>query len=69
MVTTKQITTAQETVEVYMDEKIERHILDLIFATRYPENYQLDKIKPLISFGASPRGSINLATVAKCLLF
>ena len=48
VVTTKQIITAQETVrEVYMDEKIERYILDLIFATRYPENYQLDKIKPL----------------------
>ncbi|MEL0225270.1 MAG: MoxR family ATPase [Flavobacteriaceae bacterium] len=70
VVTTKQILTAQATVrEVYMDEKIERYILDLIFATRYPENYQLEKIKPLISFGASPRGSINLATAAKCYAF
>jgi MoxR-like ATPase len=70
VVTTKQILTAQATVrEVYMDEKIERYILDLIFATRYPENYQLDKIKPLISFGASPRGSINLANAAKCYAF
>lgn len=70
VVTTKQILTAQATVrQVYMDEKIERYILDLIFATRYPENYQLEKIKPLISFGASPRGSINLATVAKCYAF
>ena len=52
VVTTKQITTAQATVrEVYMDEKIERYILDLIFATRYPENYQLEKIKPLIIWG------------------
>ncbi len=70
VVTTKQIMSAQATVrQVYMDEKIERYILDLIFATRYPENYQLDKIKPLISFGASPRGSINLATAAKCYAF
>ena len=70
VVTTKQILTAQETVrQVYMDEKIESYILNLIFATRYPENYNLGSIKPLISFGASPRGSINLATAAKCHAF
>ncbi len=70
VVTTKQITTAQSVVrEVYMDEKIEKYILDLIFATRYPERYKLEKLKPLISFGASPRGSINLATAAKCYAF
>lgn len=70
VVTTKQITTAQSVVrEVYMDEKIEKYILDLIFATRYPERYKLEKLKPLISFGASPRGSINLATAAKCFAF
>ena len=70
VVTTKQILTAQETVrEVYMDEKIENYILNLVFATRYPENYNLESIKPLISFGASPRGSINLATAAKCHAF
>ncbi|MDA7710742.1 MoxR family ATPase [Flavobacteriaceae bacterium] len=70
VVSTKQILSAQETVrEVYMDEKIEKYILDLVFATRYPENYHLEKIKPLISFGASPRGSINLATAAKCHAF
>jgi MoxR-like ATPase len=70
VISTKQIITAQETVrEVYMDEKIENYILNLIFATRYPENYKLDSIKPLISFGASPRGSINLATAAKCHAF
>jgi MoxR-like ATPase len=70
VVSTKQILTAQETVrEVYMDEKIENYILNLIFATRHPENYKLDSIKPLISFGASPRGSINLATAAKCHAF
>jgi len=70
VVTTKQILSAQDTVrEVYMDEKIENYILNLVFATRYPENYKLDAIKPLISFGASPRGSINLATAAKCHAF
>ena len=70
VVTTKQILTAQETIpQVYMDEKIEKYILDLIFATRYPEKYNLEAVKPLISFGASPRGSINLATAAKCHAF
>ena len=70
VVTTKQILTAQETVrEVYMHEKIENYILNLIFATRYPEKYNLESMKPLISFGASPRGSINLATAAKCHAF
>ena len=52
-----------------MDEKIKNYILYLIFATRYPENYKLDSINPWISFGASPRGSINLATAAKCTAF
>lgn len=55
--------------EVYMDEKIEKYILDIIFATRYPEKYNLPQLKDLISFGASPRGSINLATAAKCYAF
>ena len=70
VVTQKQILTAQQTArEVYMDEKIEKYILDIIFATRYPERYGLEKIKPLINFGASPRGSINLAVAAKCNAF
>ena len=70
VVTTKQIEIAQTTVrEIYMDEKIEKYILDLVFATRYPDRYNLSSIKPLISFGASPRGSINLATAAKCHAF
>ena len=70
VVTTKQILAAQDTIpQVYMDEKIENYILNLIFATRYPEKYKLDSIKPLISFGASPRGSINLASAAKCHAF
>src|SRR6478609_7886043 len=70
VVSVEQILRAQEAVrEVYMDEKIEKYILDIIFATRYPEKYKLDSLKPLISFGASPRGSINLATAAKCYAF
>jgi MoxR-like ATPase len=70
VVSVEQILKAQEAVrEVYMDEKIEKYILDIIFATRYPEQYRLADLKPLISFGASPRGSINLATAAKCYAF
>ncbi|KGO85704.1 ATPase [Flavobacterium rivuli WB 3.3-2 = DSM 21788] len=70
VVSVDQILRAQAAVrEVYMDEKIEKYILDIIFATRYPEKYKLEKLKPLISFGSSPRGSINLATAAKCYAF
>jgi MoxR-like ATPase len=54
---------------VYMDEKIEKYILDLVFATRYPEKYGLKELKPLINFGASPRGSINLANASRCYAF
>ncbi len=70
VVTLKKIMTAQKTVrEVYMDEKVESYILEIIFATRYPEKYGLSNLKPLISFGASPRGSINLALASKCYAF
>ncbi len=55
--------------EVYMDEKIENYILEIIFATRFPEDYKLDKLKDLISFGASPRATINLAKAAKAFAF
>ncbi|MBP5644419.1 MAG: ATPase, partial [Bacteroidales bacterium] len=55
--------------EVYMDEKIENYITDIVFATRYPEQYQLEKLKGLISYGASPRGSINLALASKAYAF
>ncbi|MFK5958519.1 MAG: MoxR family ATPase [Lutibacter sp.] len=66
----EQINRARQAVkEVYMDEKIEKYILDLIFATRYPDKYNLSDLKGLISFGASPRGSINLAMAAKCYAF
>ena len=70
VVSIEQILKAQAAVrEVYMDEKIEKYILDIIFATRYPEKYGLPDLKPLISFGASPRGSINLASAARCYAF
>ena len=70
VVTTAQISKAQGIVnDVYMDEKIEKYILDLIFCTRYPEKYDLKNLSPLISFGASPRGSINLALASKCYAF
>ena len=55
--------------DVYMDEKIEKYILDIIFATRFPKQYKLDKLQPLISFGASPRGSIYLAIASKAFAF
>lgn len=70
VVSIEQILKAQESVRaVYMDEKIEKYILDIVFATRYPEKYKLADLQPLISFGASPRGSINLAIAAKCYAF
>ena len=55
--------------EVYMDEKIEKYILDIVFATRQPEQYKLGKLKPLLAYGASPRASINLALASKAYAF
>ena len=55
--------------EVYMDEKIENYITDIVFASRYPEQYNLGNLKGLISYGASPRGSINLALASKAYAF
>jgi len=70
VVSVETIIKARESVrEVYMDEKIENYILNIVFATRYPEDYRLPDLKPLISFGASPRGSINLAMASKCYAF
>lgn len=70
VVSLEQIARAQSAVrEVYMDEKIEKYILDIVFATRFPGKYKLAELEPLITFGASPRGSINLATAAKCYAF
>ena len=74
--TIKQVVSIQELIsakdltrQIYMDEKIEQYILDIVFATRSPEAYKLEKLKPLISYGASPRGSINLGLAAKAQAF
>jgi MoxR-like ATPase len=70
IVSVLEIGNARELVrQIYMDEKIEQYILDIVFATRQPEKYKLEKLKPLISYGASPRGSINLALAAKAQAF
>jgi MoxR-like ATPase len=67
---TKTIIHARELVkEVYMDEKIEQYIIDIVFATRSPEKYGLENFKDMISFGASPRASINLAIASKAYAF
>ena len=55
--------------QVYLDEKIEQYIADIVFATRYPEKYALKELKEMISFGASPRASINLALAARAYAF
>lgn len=55
--------------DIYLDEKVEKYILDIIFATRYPGRYELKKLEPLIAYGASPRGSINLALAGKAKAF
>lgn len=71
----KPILKAQEIIEarkvvrqVYLDEKIERYIVDIVFATRYPEKYDLKELKDMIGFGGSPRASINLALAAVLML-
>jgi MoxR-like ATPase len=70
VLTTDAIIRARDLVkEVYMDEKIEQYIIDIVFATRYPEQYGLEKFKDMISFGGSPRASINLAASAKAYAF
>ena len=55
--------------DVYMDEKIEKYIIDIVFATRYPNEYNLSKFSTLISYGGSPRASINLALASKAFAF
>lgn len=70
VVSLEQIVRARGFIErIYMDEKIENYILDIVFATREPQNYQLGALLNKISFGASPRGSIALAKAAKCHAF
>lgn len=70
VVTPADIVNARNVVsEVYMDEKIERYIVDIVFATREPKKYRLDELEDLISYGASPRASIFLAQAAKAHAF
>jgi len=70
VVTPADIVNARQVVsEVYMDEKIERYIVDIVFATREPKKYRLDELEDLISYGASPRASIFLAQAAKAHAF
>lgn len=70
VVKAEEILAARKTVrEVYMDEKIEKYILDIVFASRKPEDYKLNKLKPFINYGGSPRASINLALAAKAYAF
>ena len=63
------IETKQLINKIYLDEKIEKYILDIVFSTRFPERYQLHDLKNYINFGASPRASINLVIAAKALAF
>jgi MoxR-like ATPase len=70
VVDVSEILTARNLVrKVYMDEKIENYILDLVFATRYPEQYGISKLKPMIGYGGSPRASINFSLAAKAVAF
>jgi MoxR-like ATPase len=70
VVSVKEILQARELVrEVYVDEKVEHYILDIVFATRNPGDFDLEDLRPLLSFGSSPRGSINLALAAKANAF
>lgn len=70
VVAIREILDARQLVRsVYMDEKIEQYILDIVFATRYPDQYGLGSIKPLISYGGSPRATINLSLAAKAMAY
>ena len=70
ILSTEDIIKAREVVrQVYIDEKIEKYIVDIVFATRFPENYGMEELKQMISFGGSPRASINLALAARAYAF
>lgn len=70
ILSTDDIKKAREVVkQVYIDEKIQKYIVDIVFATRNPENYGLERLKPMIAFGGSPRASINLALAARAYAF
>ena len=68
--TAEQIMKAREIVnEVYIDEKIEQYIADIVFASRYPDRYGMPELKDMITFGGSPRASISLAKAARAYAF
>ena len=70
ILSTEDIIKAREVVrQVYIDEKIEKYIVDIVFATRFPDNYGMEDLKQMISFGGSPRASINLALAARAYAF
>lgn len=70
VITPDEIVRARKVVEeVYMDEKIEKYIIDIIFATREPAEYNLERLRPLIAYGGSPRASISLAKAARAYAF
>ena len=70
VITSEEILSARDVVrQVYIDEKIEQYIADIVFATRYPEKYNLTSLKDMITFGGSPRASINLAKAARAYAF
>ena len=70
IVSVQEIINARQMVrDIYMDEKVEQYILDIVFATRNPSQFGLNSLKPLISYGSSPRGSINLAIASKAQAF
>ena len=70
VITTEEILEARQVIrQVYLDEKIEQYIVDIVFATRYPEQFGLNALKDMISFGASPRASINLALASRAYAF
>ena len=70
VMTAQEILDARKLVgEVYLDEKIEKYIADIVFATRYPESYNMSELKQMITFGGSPRASINLARAARAYAF
>ncbi|MGC5744157.1 AAA family ATPase [Chryseobacterium sp. DT-3] len=70
VISLQDIVDAKELInQIYLDEKIEKYILDMVFATRYPENYGLSELKNYIGFGASPRASINLAIASRTYAF
>jgi MoxR-like ATPase len=70
VVSSQEVLNARELVrQVYMDEKVEQYIIDIVFASRFPDTFNLTKLKPLISYGGSPRASINMALASKAFAY